>query len=668
MKRVIWLLQLLILLEQCNVIHGNKGGNSKPSISGASKSPGINSSKKKDGIGTSTVSESNQVKEPKTSTTPAIVGTSLIEVYEHEHYDPELKAWIGGSNSARPHRWTSSSTNSEEDYTQLLPPPKLMAPEGYEYSSDWKIDVTGKIRDELGWEYFIDNSASEVGKEIDGEAKAGETTDSDTESEIESESSDMESDSEIVTQEDKTVEISKGRRRRRWLRTVTVIEVPIAPPVTSSRSITEPKLEKPKPVIKKRKRQAPFSSILLTKKLKNLKSDVSDTFNFKGYGWSLSKSLIHANSGGAIWRLPLTAHFDAIEMRPYIPLVTTSIGLHYPPRGTVSINASLPMEFIKCSVVTMVDWVQYLGACVWWLVFQILLWHGLCKLILWNSICAMTSLFGFGATATSSLKTEYVSSSNGDGKRNFLQGRYSSRAFTRLPIGGATTSVIKRYVPPNHPTRRKVVYRGNISDRLGISFTWGLSEEHGAYFRYNWWHLYMPTVDCIGNALETASKKLLKPSQREEMREDSSSSLKTATKNRKNEFRDWLRQKSSALGVMWGGFGCIPEPPYYSCTAFFSLSGFYVGGKIVRQLQIFCRNPLFNGKDGNGAHRISSPSLRGKPHARPLESNLVNSVDEDSTMVTSSSRKRSSRDSDSICTLGESLEREEAFADAKVRA
>jgi len=226
---------------------------------------------------------------------------------------------------------------------------------------------------------------------------------------------------------------------------------------------------------------------------------------------------------------------------------------------------------------------------------------------------------------------------------------------------------MKRYVPPSYPPRRKVIYRGNISDRLGISFTWGVSEEYGAFFRYNWWHLYMPTVDCISSVLETASKKILKPSQ-EVMEEESSSIIKSSTKSEKTKARDWLRQKSSTLGVIWGGFGCIPEPPYYSCTALFSLSGFYVGGNIVRQLHNFCRNPFISGIDKTDGERISSSPRRYKPQVPALESNLLSRMTEDSTSATSPEIKRPSLDYEPVHGLDESLGGEGVHVDAKVRA
>lgn len=85
---------------------------------------------------------------------------NLVEVWEHEFYDIDRKAWIGGSGQNMTQRWTSSPANNDNQSKILPPPPQLLPPKGYNYTSEWKIDVTGStcIRDELGWEYFIDKS------------------------------------------------------------------------------------------------------------------------------------------------------------------------------------------------------------------------------------------------------------------------------------------------------------------------------------------------------------------------------------------------------------------------------------------------------------------------------------------------------------------------------
>ena len=239
--------------------------------------------------------------------------------------------------------------------------------------------------------------------------------------------------------------------------------------------------------------------------------------------------------------------------------------------------------------------------------------------------------------------------------------RSANRAFIRLSSGGSTT-ILTPFSPPNYPARRKVTYRGDISDRLGISFTWGVSEELGSFFRYNWWHLYMPTVDCISNVLESTSKQILN-AQREEVMDSKnpSSTSQTSTKINKSELRGWLRQKSSTLGVIWGGFGCIPEPPHYTCTALFSMSGFYGGSSILRQMYTLCQNPLIRRR----IKKVTSSSRKGTSHARPLESNLANARN---NALESSSAEIPYRKPDLSSDLREEEAITETFVDTKIRA
>ena len=246
---------------------------------------------------------------------------NLVEVYEHEFFDSENQLWIGGSGHNSTQRWTSSPSGKRH---RLPPPSELKAPKGYEYTSEWKIDVTGSsnIRDKLGWEYFIDGDKG------------------------------------------------NGRRRRRWLRSVVSVHQlrtfdhfhnATATFVTWNETSTFEFW-----AVSKRE-------MLLVKKYINDKiwKEIIDAFNFKGYGFAIHKSMLSRNACAIILRLPLTVHFDFFETRPWLPLLTSTCSIYFPFSGSLSINASLPVAIFKFAMLTILDQLKFLITIVWYIVTKV---------------------------------------------------------------------------------------------------------------------------------------------------------------------------------------------------------------------------------------------------------------------------------------------------------
>jgi len=276
---------------------------------------------------------------------------ALIEVYEHEHFDTQRNTWIGGSgssssssslstskpsssSSSSQQRWTSSPTNDGDSTTKhMSPPPQILAPEGYQFTSNWNIDVSGGNKDELGWEYFVIGQQSESGEGV-----------------------------------------GPKRRSRHWLRTYAMIPTTIIPTTgtttttQSKSSLSSKATTTPRPL--------PSSAITKPKpnyhhhpKIINLKNTILrpiyDSFNFKGYGLTFFKSLVSLRSFGLSLRLPLTTHFDLFDRRPWLPLCNLSGGMFYNSKdylaGCVVLSASLPVEVVRWGLGMGLDWGVFVG-------------------------------------------------------------------------------------------------------------------------------------------------------------------------------------------------------------------------------------------------------------------------------------------------------------------
>ncbi len=364
---------------------------------------------------------------------------NLVEVYEHEFFDSERQMWVGGCAQNSTQRWTSSPTNKGR-YQKLPPPPQLLAPKGYQYTSEWKIDVTGSsnIRDELGWEYFIDHEGA--GADM-GMANARH---------------------------------GSGRRRRRWLRSVDGIQgIEIAHETTNSTTTA----------VRKRKPNNFDYFLSMTKKEftvvkkyidEKIWKELLDAFNFKGYGIAFQKSMLHQKACAVIWRLPLTVHFDFFETRPWLPLLTSTCALYFPFTGSFSLNASLPVALFKHAILILLDQTRFLLTFAWYVLSKIIVFDILGALILSNIIKGL----GFGSRKEND---------NHDDEFN-IQGSVARKKKSDHLFS-------ERW--PALPMKRELQYSSRISERVGLSMTWKYNKSKGVEFKFGWWHCFLPTIDYI---------------------------------------------------------------------------------------------------------------------------------------------------------------------------
>ncbi len=522
--------------------HGQSNAFSNSSSSNSDFDSQISNSFSRSSPSTSTSTSTSTLPSEKLSN-----AASLVEVYEHEFYDLERKAWVGGSNPSVTHRWTSSPTNLDANTKVLPPPPQLMPPKGYDFTSEWKIDVTGStsIRDELGWEYFIDNH---------DHVQSGSGS------------------------------VANGRRRRRWLRGVafnTYVEegeeekgsadkrvgntTKAMSMQQSSESTITDKSKHPISEKKKLKRN---------RFRKKIFKELGDSYNFKGYGVSLNKSMLNRQTCGIILRLPLTSHFDFFEMRPWLPLLTSSCSFHYPlMRGTLSINASLPVALFKYIVLTLWDQTKFAFTLIWYLIAKTIVIDILGILILSN----IAKILGFG---TKNL-----------GQHEKI--RYDARG-EPIESKNVITSLKIFQDYPKAPLKRDIQYSTRISERLGVSLSWHFTDENGPNIRWTWFHSYLPTIEHIGDVSQNMIYPFVKNKKKQHPPLDAS------------KVKEWLRQKIGSFGLTWGGFA--PERPFYFCSTTLSLSGFYYGGQSLKKLYTAPQR-LFSSADSPiTKQKTSSPS------------------------------------------------------------
>jgi hypothetical protein len=420
---------------------------------------------------------------------------SLVEVYEQEFYDIERKAWVGGSGPGITQRWTTSPTAAEGEDEKILPPPQLLPPTGYDYTSDWKIDVTGSssIRDELGWEYFIHKS--------------------------------------------------DRRRRRRWLRSIaqTTYKGPIHSESTKSIISMIPAIFN--------RTSSSLKDMGISKYVhKKVIKTIQDSFNFKGYGITLNKSILRRQNCGITFRLPLTNHFDFFETRPWLPLLTSTCALYFPIRGTFSLNASLPVAYLRFALLTLYDNLIFCLTVVWYAITKTFISDIIGIMILSN----LGKILGFGKTGSKDKEVKYDQEGNIIDDEKFIF---------------SWVEMFHKY--PSLPKKRVMKYSTQISERLGVSFTWRCRKGHGVDFKFSWFHSFLPTIQHMGEKMSSTSL------------------MKQITENNPQiasymTVSDWLRQKVGSLGIVWGGFN--DEPPLYTCNAALSLSGFYYGGESLKSL------------------------------------------------------------------------------------
>ena len=121
-----------------------------------------------------------------------------------------------------------------------------------------------------------------------------------------------------------------------------------------------------------------------------------------------------------------------------------------------------------------------------------------------------------------------------------------------------------------------MVYSTAISDRLGVNFGMHLSKARGCEIRCGWYHVYLPTIGFLNTKFDDIKSILTKASTRPKQKQDLLSRF--------------LGEKFASLGIVWGCSSFLSdsfEPPMYSCSSIFALSGLYPGETLrkLREIQ-----------------------------------------------------------------------------------
>jgi len=201
-------------------------------------------------------------------------------------------------------------------------PQYIYPPDGYSFSSDWKIDIGNQQSlDSQGWIEYVEAPERSGG-------------------------------------------VAKRKRRRRWVRSIQPTtslnatsllldssthnsdqhiqqNLPGISSINGSTSTMPPK--------KKRKKKT-----RMTRWMQAIEND----FNFKGFGFSIYKSVISKEAFGVGLRIPLSLNFDSIERCPYIPVITSSCSVYYPWTAAAAVSVSMPCEVLRYVLLLAIQFIQ----------------------------------------------------------------------------------------------------------------------------------------------------------------------------------------------------------------------------------------------------------------------------------------------------------------------
>lgn len=240
---------------------------SMPEMTAASKVPlsFLPKSAPKGGKGMLRFVEVFEVEEETNSTQTEVRANDIEEDFILTNTTYYNKKWVSGKNETS------------------RPPQQINPPDGYSFASEWKIDVSNQTSlDSQGWIEYI-----EVPQITGGSGKR--------------------------------------KRRRRWVRSIQ--------PVSSSDATSLQALQKSSPdfanstEISAISSNASIPSHRRKKKKKTrltrLVQAIENEFRFKGFGWTIVKSVLLKESCGAGLKIPLSSNFDVIERCPYIPIISS---------------------------------------------------------------------------------------------------------------------------------------------------------------------------------------------------------------------------------------------------------------------------------------------------------------------------------------------------------
>ena len=458
-----------------------------------------------------------------------------LRVVETEVWSPSTNSWIG---SQQQERWTHYATGRPcVSPAQLAPPPQAS------FEGDWKI-VLGDGRDIYGWDYSSSSSSKSSAEE----------------------------------------QQQPNRRQRIWLRTIKyeyndkqeqeALETP-----SSASNATKQRKRRSKSTListskslstKRSQRTKPTNpTILLPKQFQQLQSltttawqHVQDDWNFKGWGFSFYKSFLFKSSVGMALRLPLSVNWDVWERHPEWPRLSSSLAFFY----SAPFNPTLYFS-LSCSV--NVEYLKYL-----FVQALIVMRH-----VIAVALLVLARGFLVAGSAVAYPVTRQLLHSQDD----------------HWPVWDSLPSL-------RQSLHEQPQFSTSLQERVGVSYSWRISKKRGYETRRSIWHLYLPTLlallqhadrmyaagqrlwrDYTYNTIVSRYLLLLKKKSSDDKRDadtndsdnkDSNKVVSLLEQAQESKWADWIVQrKTGSVGISTGY--PIPDPPYFSCSALLSLSGFY---------------------------------------------------------------------------------------------
>jgi len=449
----------------------------------------------------------------------------LYELYEHEIYNPQTASWTS-------RRFTQSpNTGGGGRDSTSLDPGTCVPPRNYIFDGEWKIDMSsvvvvssssssgsGEERDGFGWEYYVGR--------YDG----------------------------------------LGRRRRRWVRSLLRVvqhggkdDVGVttrtrqnnaAAAAAAATRLSSSSSKKKQTKIKQKQKQQQVKN-------NNLLRTIQEQYNFKGFGWSINKSVIFLHSIGATLRIPLSANFDSYEQYRAAPFISTGIYFGYPWAIATMLNASLPIEAIQWSIAGIlykIHWGMAVTSASIRLCIDVVIYVILWPWRLWSKLLkAMTKVIESSRVLTTrqqqkqhvdpskaaelivndtdgrtivSIETHIELNNNNSSLDNEVGEDDNSETVVSVvdsPRGGGgggggggesgrrrdafDVVTSEKMVPffrkehrtilghevPPYHRSTTIEYSSTIQERLGVSMSWRLSRNRGYEYRCNFFFSCMPT-------------------------------------------------------------------------------------------------------------------------------------------------------------------------------
>jgi hypothetical protein len=415
----------------------------------------------------------------------------------------------GGWRATEAMRWTYTSTGAVCEPPSRHPPEIPLAKENRggrgEFVGSWKI-VTGPGRDPLGWEYSLRRPLPvrrrvwlRSVRLVDDDEEEDEDENKLDESLLSVRGTEEQKRGRRISQQSESMEITD---RNKFLSNVTPARWPG----------------------------------------RKMWQWVRDDFNFKGFGWTITKSLISLKSFGVAFRTPLTFNFGAWEQNPLLPNVVTSVAVFYPPQIILFLTANMRVECIR--YLLQLSFVSALY----------LLWFAIGNIV--RGLALALSVLTYPVTGR--LASDYPP---------FIQ--QNLELYNPRP---SDSVIMTRSVSDGRSVLPPLSLSGAIEERVGVSVSWRISSQRGYEFRISRWHAYTPVLAAIWKDPSELFRfaTLIPVRLRQQLtslfafRHGYGRSTLTAPA--------WMSRRMAKVGISTGF--PTPDPPYFACAGILSLSGY----------------------------------------------------------------------------------------------